>query len=361
MKKHFILFIILLNNFNFSMANEFEDNVIAEIIELSKIQSPYVNINNIYKEFSDVFNLINNLTPALEAINESIKNEVYFVSLSILEQAISDIKNLNIKFNFSGNIELIEEKDLDLLIKNNPRYFFKILTKKFYHYITGSALLNYSNVGNALTLSVSGATAGSALSISSTTTTSAVKITQTDAKALEVIGGTGASAVTITAGSGQNALDVTGATTVSGDFKSGLKNYLIARKTAAQTNVGDNTDITFGSEVDPLTQFASPTFTASVAGKYYVSATVQILYNSGVARRVGVKLVNSAGTLQDPLESLDYIQADATNGYVTANISGIVSLASSGTLKLQVNDPAGGTVDIQKAILSVYLISTDAS
>ena len=111
--------------------------------------------------------------------------------------------------------------------------------------------------------------------------------------------------------------------------------YFIAGKGGSQTSVSDNayTQVTYVTEVaDSGDNYASSTFTAPSAGKYFFSANVTITPNSGNAIQTVLQFYKNGSGLDDYRATL------ITEGMEIAQqqlvISGLISLAASDTVKV---------------------------
>ena len=111
--------------------------------------------------------------------------------------------------------------------------------------------------------------------------------------------------------------------------------YFIAGKGGSQTSVSDNayTQVTYVTEVaDSGDNYASSTFTAPSAGKYFFSANVTISPNSGNAIQTVLQFYKNGSGLDDYRATL------ITEGMEIAQqqlvISGLISLAASDTIKV---------------------------
>ena len=111
--------------------------------------------------------------------------------------------------------------------------------------------------------------------------------------------------------------------------------YFIAGKGGSQTSVSDNayTQVTYVTEVaDSGDNYASSTFTAPSAGKYFFSANVTISPNSGNAIQTVLQFYKNGSGLDDYRATL------ITEGMEIAQqqlvISGLISLAASDTVKV---------------------------
>jgi len=111
--------------------------------------------------------------------------------------------------------------------------------------------------------------------------------------------------------------------------------YFIAGKGGSQTSVSDNTytQVTYVTEVaDSGGNYASSTFTAPSAGKYFFSANVTIFPNSGNAIQTVLLFYKNGSGLDDYRATL------ITEGMEIAQqqlvISGLISLSASDTIKV---------------------------
>ena len=111
--------------------------------------------------------------------------------------------------------------------------------------------------------------------------------------------------------------------------------YFIAGKGGSQTSVSDNTytQVTYVTEVaDSGGNYASSTFTAPSAGKYFFSANVTISPNSGNAIQTVLLFYKNGSGLDDYRATL------ITEGMEIAQqqlvISGLISLSASDTIKV---------------------------
>jgi len=111
--------------------------------------------------------------------------------------------------------------------------------------------------------------------------------------------------------------------------------YFIAGKGGSQTSVSDNTytQVTYVTEVaDSGGNYASSTFTAPSAGKYFFSANVTISPNSGNAIQTVLLFYKNGSGLDDYRATL------ITEGMEIAQqqlvISGLISLAENDTIKV---------------------------
>jgi len=144
---------------------------------------------------------------------------------------------------------------------------------------------------------------------------------------------------TITLGQSGDTISIpSGATlSVAGSSVTAVDNtpYFIAGKGGSQTSVSDNayTQVTYVTEVaDSGDNYASSTFTAPSAGKYFFSANVTISPNSGNAIQTVLQFYKNGSGLDDYRATL------ITEGMEIAQqqlvISGLISLATSDTVKV---------------------------
>ena len=144
---------------------------------------------------------------------------------------------------------------------------------------------------------------------------------------------------TITVGQSGDTISIpSGATlNVAGSSVTAVDNtpYFIAGKGGSQTSVSDNayTQVTYVTEVaDSGDNYASSTFTAPSAGKYFFSANVTITPNSGNAIQTVLQFYKNGSGLDDYRATL------ITEGMEIAQqqlvISGLISLAASDTVKV---------------------------
>lgn len=139
------------------------------------------------------------------------------------------------------------------------------------------------------------------------------------------------------------ALSVTGASTLTGAMTISAQPAFLA-VAANQNNVtGDGTlyTVLFATEVfDQANNFASPTFTAPITGKYLFNVQVQVTGLTSSHTSVDVNLVTTGRTIASQLQRLSDFIADDT---WTGSVSMLMPMTATDTASVQVV-VAGGTL-----------------
>jgi hypothetical protein len=119
-----------------------------------------------------------------------------------------------------------------------------------------------------------------------------------------------------------------------------LQPAFLARPASSQDDiaVGSSVDIVFGTEVfDQGADFASNTFTAPVAGRYQINASIALNAVDSASSYYSVRLLASNRTV-DHIVDPDYGQ-DAV--YLTINANVLMDMDASDTVKLQIIQGSG--------------------
>ena len=140
----------------------------------------------------------------------------------------------------------------------------------------------------------------------------------------------------------------------AGHITSTTQSAFLARPASEQSNLPINTDTTivFGTEIfDQNADFASNTFTAPVAGRYQLSASVQFYGSDSATAYMHVKIITSNRAYQN-IAALNQMSGDPA--YWTFPISVLADMDASDTAYVMVAIPNTGTAQVDVTVESFF-------